>query len=90
MRTKLNAWPEGTPDFVSHEVLRDYIQDTSRKCGADRVTIYGARVLDVRKVESLWRVTWSTLEQDPQTQLWQEERHDSVRILVDSSKVLPD
>lgn len=81
MRTKLNAWPDGTPDFVSHHVLRDYIQDTARKCGADSVTIYGARVLRVRKVDddsgSKWEVTWSTLRQQQQQQ-WQEERHHSV------------
>lgn len=77
MRTKLNAWPDGTPDFVPHTVLRDYIQDTARKCGAEEMTIYGARVLRVRKVDSRWEVTWSVLRRGQQ-QRWKEERHRSV------------
>ncbi|KAL4810683.1 hypothetical protein BDV18DRAFT_155295 [Aspergillus unguis] len=62
MRVKLNAWPEGTPDFVSHSVLREYIQDTSRKAGVHGVTRYGARVKNVEKVDAVWNVTWSILE----------------------------
>ncbi|KAL4995061.1 major facilitator superfamily domain-containing protein [Aspergillus recurvatus] len=63
MRVKLNAWPEGTPDFVSHSVMKEYIQDTSRKTGVDDITIYGARVKNVFKQGDSWQVTWSRLEQ---------------------------
>ncbi|GKZ29866.1 hypothetical protein AbraIFM66950_006827 [Aspergillus brasiliensis] len=62
MRVKLNAWPEGTPEFVSHTVMKEYIQDTSKKAGAESVTIYGARVTRVRKVDRKWDVTWATLK----------------------------
>ncbi|KAE8155316.1 pantothenate transporter [Aspergillus avenaceus] len=62
IRVKLNAWPEGTPDFVSHHVIRDYIQDTSRKASVHDVTLYGARVKDLKKVGETWHVTWSTLK----------------------------
>ncbi|KAL4769359.1 major facilitator superfamily domain-containing protein [Aspergillus nidulans var. acristatus] len=63
MRVKLNAWPEGTPDFVGHSVMKEYIQDTSRKTGVDDITIYGARVKNLSKQGDSWQVTWSRLEQ---------------------------
>ncbi|CAG8153127.1 unnamed protein product [Penicillium salamii] len=61
LRTKLNAWPEGTGPFVRHHVLKDYIQDTSQKAGVDNVTKFGARVDRVYKNGSTWNVHWSTL-----------------------------
>ena len=79
MRLKLNSWSEGTPDYVSHRVLRDYIQDTSRKCGVDEVTIYGARVVNVRKDGSAWQVTWSTIYEDPVTKRVEKSYKTSVR-----------
>lgn len=67
IRVKLNAWPEGTPDFVSHDVIRDYIQDTSRKARVDDVTIYGARVKDLRKSGDKWEVVWSIVHENEQS-----------------------
>ncbi|KAE8321610.1 major facilitator superfamily domain-containing protein [Aspergillus sergii] len=67
IRVKLNAWPEGTPDFVSHDVIKDYIQDTSRKARVDDVTIYGARVKDLRKRGDKWEVVWSTVRENDQS-----------------------
>lgn len=64
MRVKLNAWPEGTPDFVSHSVMKEYIQDTSLKTGVQDITIYGARVKNISKEGGSWEVTWSRLEQE--------------------------
>ncbi|PYI23927.1 pantothenate transporter [Aspergillus violaceofuscus CBS 115571] len=69
MRVKLNSWPEGTPEFVSHTVMKEYIQDTSRKAGADGVTIYGARVTGVKKDGHKWHVTWSTLREDGESKI---------------------
>ncbi|KAL4937216.1 hypothetical protein BDV06DRAFT_232720 [Aspergillus oleicola] len=62
MRVKLNAWPEETPDFVSHSVLSAYIQDTSVKSGVHDITIYGARVKNLEKRGESWEVRWSRLE----------------------------
>ncbi|EYE98611.1 putative FAD dependent oxidoreductase [Aspergillus ruber CBS 135680] len=75
MRVKLNAWPEGTPDFVSHSVMQEYIQDTSRKARVHAFTIYGARVKNIAKKGRKWGVTWSRLEQESEgvkeiEQLW--------------------
>ncbi|CDM31473.1 hypothetical protein DTO006G1_8800 [Penicillium roqueforti] len=67
LRTKLNAWPEGTAPFVKHNVLKEYIQDTSKKAGVDDITKFGARVTRVHKDGPKWTVHWSTLSegQDP-------------------------
>jgi hypothetical protein len=64
MRTTLNDWPPGTPDYVNHNVLKDYIQETSRKNGVDSLTIFGARVTDLRKNATEWNLTFSTLRRD--------------------------
>ncbi|KAB8233988.1 putative FAD dependent oxidoreductase [Aspergillus alliaceus] len=61
IRVQLNSWPEGTPDFVNHNVIKDYIQDTSRKANVHDVTIYGARVKDLHKQGEKWEVVWSTI-----------------------------
>ncbi|KAJ5674393.1 Dimethylaniline monooxygenase N-oxide-forming [Penicillium maclennaniae] len=45
-------------------VLKEYIQDTSKKTGVDNVTIYGALVKQVYKTGQEWHVHWTTLEQD--------------------------
>ncbi|PLB54035.1 pantothenate transporter [Aspergillus steynii IBT 23096] len=67
MRVKLNAWPEGTPDFVSHTVMQAYIQDTAEKSGVHDATIYGARVKNVSKEGETWLVTWSRLRENEET-----------------------
>ncbi|OKP02507.1 Thiol-specific monooxygenase [Penicillium subrubescens] len=64
LRTKLNAWPEGTPPYVRHDVLKEYIQDTSKKAGVENATVYGALVTKVYKEESQWHVTWTSLHED--------------------------
>ena len=78
MRLKLNEWPPETPDFVSHRVLGKYIQDTSRKCHADQVTIYGARVVGIRKEGPKWHITWSTLHKYPASKGLQEKLEHAV------------
>ena len=78
MLNKFNAWPESTPDQVSHETILEYLQETSRLCGADDVTIYGARVTKIRKIQSDWHVTWSTLNLDLCTLRFNESYHTTV------------
>ncbi|KAJ5638644.1 hypothetical protein N7528_001034 [Penicillium herquei] len=67
LRTTLNSWPEGTPYYVNHSVLKDYIQDTSQKAGVDDATIYGALVTDIHKEGQEWHVSWKLLNDDQQT-----------------------
>ncbi|QDS68308.1 hypothetical protein FKW77_010674 [Venturia effusa] len=66
MKTTLNDWPPGTPDYVSHDVLKNYIQETSRVHGVDALTIYGARVVDLRKnpTDKQWDLRFTTLRRD--------------------------
>ena len=60
MKLKLNDWPRGTPDFVNHRVLAEYIQDTSVKTGVHERTLYGTRVEKIEKLGKAWQVTTST------------------------------
>ncbi|KAF2673076.1 dimethylaniline monooxygenase [Microthyrium microscopicum] len=64
LATKLGPFPEGTPDFVKHHVLCQYIQDTSEKSGVKAVTHFRTRVEDAKKVGQTWHVKTSTI-QDP-------------------------
>ncbi|KAJ5159438.1 uncharacterized protein N7482_006442 [Penicillium canariense] len=64
LRTKLNAWPNGTPPYVNHYVLKNYIQDTSTKAGVNDATVYCARVTNVHKEGQQWQVSWSSLHED--------------------------
>jgi MFS transporter, ACS family, pantothenate transporter len=64
MKTTLNDWPPGTPDYVNHIVLETYIQETSLKTGVDLLTIYGAQVIELRKEGVNWVVRFSTLRKD--------------------------
>ncbi|KAL5117429.1 hypothetical protein ACEQ8H_004594 [Pleosporales sp. CAS-2024a] len=61
LETTLNRFPLGTPDFVSHTVLRAYIQDTAMVAGVDAVTRYNTLVKSVVKKDSLWTITATTL-----------------------------
>jgi cation diffusion facilitator CzcD-associated flavoprotein CzcO len=62
LETTLNKFPPGTEDFVSHSVLKDYIQDTAAKTAVDALTQYNTDVRNVTKVGSKWAVQTSTLK----------------------------
>jgi hypothetical protein len=78
MRTKLNAWPPGTPEYVSHRILKEYIQDTARKTGVEGLTIFGANVSNLKKSGDEWIITFSTLRKDSLNEV----SRDHVRSLV--------
>lgn len=65
MTTTLNPFPAGTEDYVSHSVLKDYIQDTSVKTGVERITHYDTKVLNMSKVNGKWKVETVSLERKP-------------------------
>jgi hypothetical protein len=81
MRTKLNAWPPGTPDYVSHRVLKEYIQDTAKRTGVEELTIFGANVSKLRKTGNEWIVTYSTLRKDSLNEVVRDHERSLVRIL---------
>ncbi|KAF2025488.1 dimethylaniline monooxygenase [Setomelanomma holmii] len=62
LETTLNQFPKGTEDFVTHDVLKDYIQNTARITGIDKITRYNSEVRTVSKSESSWLLETSTLE----------------------------
>ena len=64
MQTKLQAWPEGTPDFVTHEVFKNYIQEISRNTGVEELTSYGARVTEIKKEGQKWSLIHTVLGQN--------------------------
>ncbi|KAL4894896.1 pantothenate transporter [Aspergillus ambiguus] len=63
MCVKLRPWPKGTDDFVSHRVLKQYIQDISYVTGVHEATVFGARVTNVYKREDSWRLHWTILRE---------------------------
>ncbi|KAI9713231.1 MAG: hypothetical protein M1820_001217 [Bogoriella megaspora] len=78
LRTKLNAWPDGTADFVTHKALCAYIQDTATKGGVDAVTIYNTSVEDVRKNSTSWSLRSSTLHKGEGSPVEREWEFDAV------------
>ena len=61
LETTLNPFPPETPDFVSHNVLKDYIQDTATKTGVDKLTRFNTEVKSLSKSGSKWTVEAVTL-----------------------------
>lgn len=78
MRVTLNAWPDKTPDFVSYRVMNEYIIDTSRKSGVHDVTVFGAKVTNIEKLDekSKWQVSWTELEDDEAGKIKEQEKED--------------
>lgn len=64
MKTTLHDWPEDTPRYVRHPVVKQYVQETSAKVGADNVTIFGALVTRAWKEGSSWHVNWTLLQEE--------------------------
>lgn len=52
----------GTEDFVTHEVLKDYIQDTAIKTGVHKLTRYNTEVKNILKKNGKWVIDTVTLE----------------------------
>ncbi|KAF1967408.1 dimethylaniline monooxygenase [Bimuria novae-zelandiae CBS 107.79] len=69
LTTTLNPFPAGTEQYVSHAVLKDYIQDTAVKTGVHNITRYDTEVKHVSKVDDQWEVQSVTLELRPNGQV---------------------
>ena len=78
MRVTLNAWPDKTPDFVSHRVMNEYIIDTSQKSGVHDATVFGAKVTNIEKLNEnpKWQVSWTELEDDESGNVKEQEKED--------------
>jgi ACS family pantothenate transporter-like MFS transporter len=61
LETTLNCFPAGTEDYVSHAVLKNYIQDTAVATGVHELTLYNTEVRKVFKESNFWIVETATL-----------------------------
>lgn len=64
LETTLNKFPTGTEDFVTHDVLKDYIQDTAFKTQVHDSTHYDTEVKNVSKRNGKWLLETTTLHSD--------------------------
>ena len=61
MKTTLGDWPPETPDFVSHNVIEEYIQHISEMNGVVAITKYNTRVENVQKQNEVWKLRTTSL-----------------------------
>jgi hypothetical protein len=64
LETTLRRFPPGTEDFVSHDVLKNYIQDVAISTGVHKLTRYDTTVKRVFKNDQKWNVETVTLRVD--------------------------
>ena len=64
MKTSLSPWPQGTEDYVNHSIVKAYIQTVAKVSEVDKLTQYGSRVVDVKKVGDKWHLKYSTRRRD--------------------------
>ena len=62
LETTLNPFPPGTEDYVTHQVLCDYIQATAASTGVHGLTRYDTDVKRVTKNGKSWTVETATLQ----------------------------
>lgn len=85
LATTLNPFPAGTEDYVSHSVLKDYIQETAIKTGVERIIHYDTDVKNLSKANGKWKVETVTLERQPMGNL---ERKSSTSVCNHALKIL--
>ncbi|MCJ1419398.1 hypothetical protein MMC32_005753 [Xylographa parallela] len=62
LAVKGQPWREGTPDFVTHRVLKEYIQNVASKSAAESEYLFNTRVERIWKEDSLWNIRFTTLK----------------------------
>ena len=62
LAVKGQPWREGTPDFVTHRVLKEYIQNVASKSAAESEYLFNTRVERIWKEGSLWNIRFTTLK----------------------------
>ena len=65
MQTTLGSWPPETPDFVSQNVIEEYIQNISEMNGVVAITKYNTRVENVQKQNEVWKLRTTSLDKTP-------------------------
>ena len=58
-----HAWPVGTPNFINHGVISQYIIDAARVSGLDQHTRFDTRVEQIWKENGKWKVLCRKMHQ---------------------------
>jgi cation diffusion facilitator CzcD-associated flavoprotein CzcO len=64
MKLRTHDWKLDTPDFVPHDVLATYIQDTAASNKVIPSILFHTRVNKVEKRENKWEVSTSKLVEE--------------------------
>lgn len=64
MKLRTHDWKSGTPDFVPHDVLATYIQDTATANDILTLISFRTRVIKVEKKGRRWEVSTAKLIED--------------------------
>lgn len=59
---KNQPWEHGTPDFVNHQLVKNYIQAAAPRSGPQTSYLYITRVERMWRRESKWQVQSTALE----------------------------
>lgn len=78
MELTCQAWKPGTEEFVPHNVLAEYIQDTATANGALDSIAFNTRVVHVEKEGPQWRVELAKLSPDKTSTVRSTEFFDAV------------
>ena len=65
MEMTCQAWKVGTAEFVTHNIIADYIQDSAVANSVVDSISFNTRVNHVRKVDATWEVNIAQLVDDP-------------------------
>ena len=73
LRTTLGDFPPGTPDFVSHSSLKEYIQSVAKSSGIHGQTLYNTKVENLTKSGKRWKLDAATLHPEPSGGTYRED-----------------
>ena len=88
LETTLNRFPAGTGDYVTHDVLGDYIRDTAISTGVHKLTQYNTNVISVSKSGGSWIVETATLQIDTTGEVIRKTRSHVSIVMIASAKKL--
>jgi lysine/ornithine N-monooxygenase len=82
MKTSLHEWPQGTPDYTTHDVMKNYIQEVTHLFKVHEHIRFQTNVLELKKGDSAWNVRTKSRNrhEDPESpeSLARDEQFDAV------------
>jgi len=64
MEMRLHPWKSGTESTVTHQLIKDYVQEISAECGVEPLIRYNTRVDEAKKVGGNWELRTTRLVDD--------------------------